>query len=85
MTERIDNLDHRGFWSTKQVCQRYGGASPRSLTRYRTEHGMPAPVTALGKNLYSIPKLLAWEVEVFGETVFPKNWESPEAINIDKN
>lgn len=85
-TEEITQLalEHRAYWSTKQVCQRYGNVTSKSLKRYQEVKGMPEPIRSLGVNLYSIPELLAWEAKIFGFTVFPPNWEAPESIELPK-
>lgn len=80
----LSALEHRAYWSTKQVCQRYGNVTPKSLKRYQEVKGMPKPIRALGVNLYSIPELLNWEAKIFGFTIFPANWETPESIELPK-
>ncbi len=83
-TTPTTELEHRAYWSTKQVCQRYGGVTAKSLKRYQELKGMPKPIKSLGVNLYSIHALLAWEAEVFGSVVFPKNWDTPDATELPK-
>ncbi|WP_304634028.1 hypothetical protein [Pseudoalteromonas sp.] len=76
--------EHRAYWNTQQVCQRYGNITPRSLRRYPEKHGMPKPIECFGINLYSIPELLDWELKTFGQTVLPNNWDNPEALSVDE-
>lgn len=75
-------LEHRAYWSTKQVRQRYGNVTSKSLKRYQEVLDMPEPIRALGVNLYSITHLLAWETKIFGFTVFPTNWDNPNTTEL---
>lgn len=57
---------HEKYWSTKQICERFGNISSRTLSRWVESRGFPPSVTPDGgSNLYVIADVLAWEENYF--------------------
>ena len=66
MPPPLQQSQHKKYWSTKQVCERFGGISSRTLSRWIESRGFPPSVTPEGEaNLYSIEAILLWEENYF--------------------
>ena len=81
------NLGHFKYWSTSQVCQRLANISSRTLLKYRREHCLhdPHKIEGMekGENFFLITEVLAWEVKVFGFSVFPERIINPDSVSAE--
>lgn len=64
MTSDVTPKTHLKYLSTKQVCERFGNISSRTLTRWQKERNFPMPYSSEGiSNMYLISEIESWEEE----------------------
>ncbi|MGL4939405.1 hypothetical protein [Shewanella sp.] len=49
------------YFSTNQLCERYGGVTKRCILKWRDEKGFPLPAFTGRIALYSADAVYAWE------------------------
>lgn len=57
----------QGYWTASTVCERYGGMSKKTLSRFIENKNFPRPVFG-GKgreSLFDIESVLQWENQYF--------------------
>lgn len=53
------------YFSTNELCQRYGGVTKRCILKWRDEKGFPQPVFSGRIALYSADDVFEWEKKNF--------------------
>lgn len=53
------------YFSTNELCQRYGGVTKRCILKWRDEKGFPAPAFTGRIALYSADAVYEWERKNF--------------------